>query len=59
MFLKSLKISHENTSVGVFFQKVTGPQISNFIKKRLQHRFFPVKLAKILRTQSPAAASAG
>ena len=36
----------------------SGPQISNFIKKRLQHRFFPVKFAKILRTQSPAAASA-
>ena len=27
-----------------------GPQACNFIKKRLQHRCFPVKLAKFLRT---------
>ena len=50
MFWKSLKISQENASVGVFLHKVVGPQISKLIKKRLQHRFFPVKFAKILRT---------
>ena len=32
------------------FNKVTGFQASNFIKKRLQHRCFPVKFAKFLRT---------
>ena len=30
--------------------KVAGPQNSNFIKKRLQHRFFSVKFANMLRT---------
>ena len=30
--------------------KVAGPQASNFMKKRLQHRCFSVKLAKSLRT---------
>ena len=32
------------------FNKVPGPQNRNFIKKRFQHRFFPVKFAKFLRT---------
>ena len=45
-----MQISHESTCVGVFFNKVAGLQHSNFIKKRLQHRFFPVKIAKFLRT---------
>ena len=36
--------------LGVFFNKVAGPQNSNFIKKRLQHRFFPAKFVKCLRT---------
>ena len=49
-----------NTCVGVFFDKVAVPQNSNFIKKRLQHRFFPAKFAKFLRTACfPAAAFAG
>ena len=30
--------------------KVTGPEASNFIKKRLQHRCFPVNIGKFLRT---------
>ena len=30
--------------------KVAGIQVCNFIKKRLQHRYFPVKFAKFLRT---------
>ena len=33
-----------------FFNKVTGLQVCNFIKKRLQPRCFPVKFAKFLRT---------
>ena len=47
--LKSLQISQKITCVGVFFNKVAGPQNCYFIKKRLQHRFFPVKFAKFLR----------
>ena len=50
MFLKSLQISQESICVKVFFNKVTGPQNCNFIKKRLQHRYFPVKFAKFSRT---------
>ena len=45
-----MQISQESTCVGVFFNKVVGPQNCNFIKKSLQHRFFPVKFAKFLRT---------
>ena len=32
------------------FDKVAGLKAYNFNKKRLQHRCFPVKLAKVLRT---------
>ena len=32
------------------FNKVAGLSACSFIKKRLQHRCFPVKLAKFLRT---------
>ena len=37
---------------GVFFNEIAGPQNCNFIKKRLQHRLFPVKFAKRLRAPS-------
>ena len=43
-----------------FFNKVAGPQNSNFIKKRLHHRFFPLKFAKFLGNlvlETPASAS--
>ena len=30
------------------FKKASGPQAYKFIKKRLQHRYFPVKLARFL-----------
>ena len=49
MFLKSLQISQETTCVGVFFNKVTGPQNCNFVKKRLHHRFFPENFLNYLR----------
>ena len=46
--------------MGVFFNKVAGPQNYIFIKKRVQHRYFPEKLATFLRTICfTAAASAG
>ena len=32
------------------FNKVADLRACNFIKKRLQHRYFPVKFAKFLRT---------
>ena len=34
----------------LFFNKYAGLKACNFIKKRLQHNFFPVKFAKFLRT---------
>ena len=34
----------------LFFNKVLGLQTCNFIKKRLQHRCFPVNIKKFLRT---------
>ena len=34
---------------GLFLNKSAGLQSWNFIKKRLQHRFFPVNIAKILK----------
>ena len=66
MFFKTIVIKKfvnfaEKACVGLFFNKVAGPQNSNFIQKRLQQRFFPVTFAKFLRTTcftSPAAASA-
>ena len=47
--LKSLQISQKITCIRVFFNKLVGAQNCYFIKKRLQHRFFPVKFAKFLR----------
>ena len=64
MFFRSIVIKtfvnfREKTCVGVFFDKVVGPQNSNFIQKWLQQRFFLVKFSKSLRaTCFPAAASA-
>ena len=31
------------------FKKASGSQATKFIKKRLQHRYFPVKLARFSR----------
>ena len=45
----------ESTCVGVFFNNVAGLKACNFVKKRLQHRCFPVKFAKFLRTPPVAA----
>ena len=40
----------QNTYVVVSFDKVAGLKVWNFIKNRLQHRRFPVKFVKFLRT---------
>ena len=45
--LKNLRSSHRSCSV--FLIRLQA-QASNFIKKRLQHRCFPVNIAKFLRT---------
>ena len=45
-----MQISQESTCVGVFFNKVAGPQNCNFIKKRLQHRFFVVNFENYSKT---------
>ena len=62
LFLKVLRISQESTWVEVLFNKAADPQNCNFIKKRLQRRYFPIKFAKFLRITflcrtSPVAAS--
>ena len=41
---------HRKTPCWSLFNKITGLNSFNFIKKRLQHRCFTVKYAKILRT---------
>ena len=49
LFLKISQCSLENTCVGVFLYKIAGLKACNFIKKRLQHRYFSVNIAKFLR----------
>ena len=52
------KAVHKNLAIftekhlrwSLFLNKNVGLQSWNFIKKRLQHRFFPVNIAKFLRT---------
>ena len=46
LFLIISQYSQENTCVGVFFNENAGLQSYNFIKKRLQHKGFPVNIAK-------------
>ena len=45
MFLKTGK----HLVLESLFNKVAGPKACNFTKKRLQHRCFPVNIAKFLR----------
>ena len=44
--LKIFKNFTRNICIGVFFNKVTGPQACNFIKKKPQHRCFCAKFLK-------------
>ena len=48
--LEILQIAQGNICVRVFFNRVTGLQVGNFLKKRLQNKCFPVKFVKFLRT---------
>ena len=43
--VKTTKYSPENTCVGLSIQ-----QTCNFVKKRVQHRCFPVNIAEFLKT---------
>ena len=58
MFLKIVVLKYFAIFTGkhlcwsLFFNKVTGLKTCNFIKKRLQHRCFPVNIAKFLRAAS-------
>ena len=48
---KKFRKFHQKTAALEFlFNKAEGPQPCNFIKKRLQHRCFPVKFVKSLKT---------
>ena len=44
------KLHRKTPVLKSLFNKVAGPQACNFIKKRFQHRCFPLKCAKFLGT---------
>ena len=48
--LKNFKNFTGKLLVGVPFNKDAGPKACTFIENRLQHRYFPVKIANFLRT---------
>ena len=50
LFIKLSQYSQGNNCVRVLFFNKRGIQACNFIKKRLQHRCFPVNIETILRT---------
>ena len=51
VFLKILENVKENTYAKVLFlEKIAHHQACKFIKKRLQHRYFNVNFAKLLKT---------
>ena len=50
MFSNILQYSQENTCVGVPFKESCRFEARKSIKRRLQHRCFPVNIAKFLRT---------
>ena len=47
---KSTKFTWKHLHWSLIFNKVAGSGVYNFIEKRLQHRYFPVKFANSLRT---------
>ena len=49
LFIKVLQYSQEYICVGVYFLIKLLTLLTNFIKKRLQHRCIPVHIAKFLR----------
>ena len=49
LFLKISQYPQETPVLESLFKKVAGLQACNFIKKRSQHRCFPMNIAKLLR----------
>ena len=49
-FYKKVVLKHFAIFIEPLFNKVAGLHGYNFIKKRLECRFFPVNIAKFLRT---------
>ena len=49
VLLKISQVSQESSVLEFLFNKVAGLQACNFIKKKLQHRCFPVRFVKFLR----------
>ena len=49
VFLKTRNIHRKTLVLESLFDKVEGLQACNVIKKRLQHRYFAIKIAKFLR----------
>ena len=50
LFVKISQYSQENTCAKSLLNKVAGHKVCNFIKKRLQHRFFSINIGKFLKT---------
>ena len=50
VFLTFRKFDRKTPVLESLLNKVAGLEACNIIKKRLQHRYFPVKFAKFLRT---------
>ena len=48
--LKSFQLFTGKPVLKHLFNKVAGLQACNLMKKRLQHRYFPINIAKLLRT---------
>ena len=53
LFLKILQFQRKTPALESLFDKGSGLQGCNFIKNRLQHRFFLVQFANCLKTPSP------
>ena len=54
-----MQISPESTRAGVFLNNVAGLKAYNLIKKRLQHKCFPLKFATVLGTHFLKSSSDG
>ena len=48
--LKTFAIFSGKPVLDSLFNKVAGLKVCNFIKRRLRHRYFPINIAKFLRT---------
>ena len=51
IFYAKIKSHRKAPVLDSLFNKVAGQKACNFIKKRLQHKCFPVKFVKFLKTR--------